>query len=141
MYRNILMAYDGTGEGTEVIRQGGKLARMCQAEVFLLAVLATDPGNPPDEATREKAARIVREGVAELESMGLASRGGVEIGEPVERIISTARENRHDLIIVGHRRMSRLARWWRGSTGASLVAEAPCSVLVTVGPQSPANPN
>jgi len=135
VYHNILMAYDGTAEGREVIRQGGELARMCQAKVFLLAVLATDPGTPPDEATRENAAAIVRDGVNLLEETGLTCSGGVEIGEPVERIIRTARENRHDLIIVGHRRMGQLARWWRGSTGASLVAEAPCSVLVTVAPE------
>ena len=138
MYRNILMAYDGTSEGREVIKQGGELARMCQARVFLLAVLATDPGTPPDEATRKQAAAIVEQGVSTLEQLGLECRGGVEIGEPVERVISTARENRSDLIIVGHRRMGRLARWWRGSTGASLVAEAPCSVLVTVAPETSA---
>lgn len=132
MYRNILMAYDGSSEGREVIAQGSKLAQMCDAKVFLLAVLATDPGSPPDEATREKAADIVRDGVTRLEALGLSASGGVEVGEPVERIISTARDHRHDLIIVGHRRLGPLARWWRGSTGASLVAEAPCSVLVAV---------
>jgi nucleotide-binding universal stress UspA family protein len=40
---------------------------------------------------------------------------------------------RAELIVVGHKRLeSRAARWWRGSVSKSLIALAPCSVLVVI---------
>jgi len=37
-----------------------------------------------------------------------------------------------NLIVVGHREQSTFARWWSGSTGATLLGVAPCSVLIAI---------
>ncbi|HCI98959.1 MAG TPA: universal stress protein, partial [Sulfitobacter sp.] len=37
MYRTILLAYDGTTEGRLALREGARLAQICNAEVVLLA--------------------------------------------------------------------------------------------------------
>ena len=42
------------------------------------------------------------------------------------------REIGADLVVVGDREQTALARWWSGSVGQSLLAHAPCSVLVAV---------
>jgi hypothetical protein len=44
MYRTILLAYDGSRQGREALDQGARLARLCQARVCLLAVVAHKPG-------------------------------------------------------------------------------------------------
>ena len=41
-----------------------------------------------------------------------------------------------DLIVLGHRPKSALARWWQGgSVDGELVNHAPCSILVAVNPR------
>ncbi len=39
MYKKVLLAYDGSVEGRRALREGAKLAQLCRAEVFLLAVV------------------------------------------------------------------------------------------------------
>ena len=41
MYKKVLLAYDGSIEGRRALREGAKLAQLCGAEVFLLAVVET----------------------------------------------------------------------------------------------------
>jgi nucleotide-binding universal stress UspA family protein len=41
MYKKVLLAYDGSIEGRLALREGAKLAQLCRAEVFLLAVVET----------------------------------------------------------------------------------------------------
>ena len=134
MYKKVLMAYDGSEEGRRVIEEGGEMAAMCQAEVFLLAVISVPRGRVLSDASREHAMQVVEGGVDILRNDDIEASGGIAIGEPVDRILEQAREMDCDLIVVGHRKLDTLSRWWRGSTGASLVVDAPCSVLVTVQP-------
>ena len=39
MYKRVLLAYDGSIEGRRALREGAKLAQLCGADVFLLAVV------------------------------------------------------------------------------------------------------
>ena len=41
MYKKVLLAYDGSIEGRHALREGAKLAQLCGAEVFLLAIVET----------------------------------------------------------------------------------------------------
>src|ERR1700720_1920827 len=74
MYKKVLLAYDGSIEGRRALREGAKLAQLCCAEVFLLAVvelssiMAPDAGLtiPIDEQTANYKA-ILAEGVERLE--------------------------------------------------------------------------
>ena len=43
MYQKVLLAYDGSVEGRRALREGAKLAQLCGAEVFLLAVVENAP--------------------------------------------------------------------------------------------------
>lgn len=141
MYRTILLAYDGSQQGREALDQGAKLASLCQARVYLLAVVAHELGvalaeaaAPSDLPEREyqEVRRVLMEGAEELRRAGLAVETRLGRGNPAEEIGRVAHEVAADLIVVGHREQSALARWWRGSVGASLLAHAPCSLLVAV---------
>lgn len=141
LYRKIVLAYDGSRNGREALRQGADLARLCRAEVILLAVISPGLGvamaesvSPSDVVDRESREMqdLLDEGVRELREAGLSVQSRLRQGEPAEQIGTVARETGADLIVVGHRTQGALARWWTGSTGASLIAHARCSVLIAV---------
>jgi len=44
MYGKVLLAYNGSVEGRLALREGAKLAKLCGAEVFLLAVVNISSG-------------------------------------------------------------------------------------------------
>ena len=70
---------------------------------------------------------------AEVLPTGLAPRDRVELGSPVARILSVARSEKSDLIVMGMRRRS----WWRRVIDPSLTElvarRSSCPVLVVHG--------
>jgi nucleotide-binding universal stress UspA family protein len=133
MYRDILLAYDGSRDSREALQQGAELARACNARVLLLAVVRPSEGILPIEAHDfDRITDDLLEGLAVLRGRGLASDARLSVGHPVERITAVAREIGAELVIVGHRSQNTFARWWNGSVGASVVSRAPCSILVAV---------
>ena len=87
------------------------------------------------------AARAETERLRLLASRAAADRRpdpsiGVRLGSErggAERARAYAKRLNADLIIVGHRRPKGWAeRWWRGSIGATLMDDAPCSVLIAM---------
>jgi len=61
------------------------------------------------------------------------AQGELVVGDAVDEITRYAKKIDADLIVVGHRHLEGwAARWWRGSVSKSLIAHAPCSVLVVI---------
>jgi nucleotide-binding universal stress UspA family protein len=137
MYRKVLLAYDGSIEGRRALREGAKLAQLCRAEVFLLAVVelssivTPDAGLaiPIDEQTANYKS-ILAEGVERLKALGFSPTARLEAGDPGQTIADVAEEIGAQLVVVGHRPQGPLARWWFGSVGSYLVKRLRCSVLV-----------
>ena len=138
MYAKILLAYDGSVEGRLALREGARLAQICQAEVFLLAVVDLSVGmvlgeaSVPGLALQQQQAYedILEEGVRRLRAMGFDPQARLGLGGPGEQVVAVAREIGADLVVVGHRKQGTLERWWRGSVGNYLVANLECSLLV-----------
>ena len=136
MYRKVLLAYDGSIEGRRALREGAKLAQLCRAEVFLLAVVelasivTPDAGLtiPIDEQTASYKS-ILAEGVERLKALGFSPTARLETGDPGHKIADVAEEIGAHLVVVGHRPQGPLARWF-GSVGSYLVKRLRCSVLV-----------
>lgn len=137
MYRKVLLAYDGSIEGRRALREGAKLAQLCRAEVFLLAVVELPPivtpdaglSIPIDEQTANYRA-ILAEGVERLKALGFSPTARLETGDPGHEIADAAEEIGAQLVVVGHRPQGPLARWWFGSVGSYLVKRLRCSALV-----------
>ncbi|MDY6941732.1 MAG: universal stress protein [Pseudomonadota bacterium] len=149
MYQRILLAFDGSPEGHAVLRQGADLAVLCGAEVCLLAVLTIPSGVaiaesilPPEvePEARETAQQALRTGAAALRSRGVSIQQRLTTGEPVDQIAAVARDFQADLVVVGHGHRGKLAQWWSGSVGKSLLGHLPCSLLVAIEPEQ-ADPN
>lgn len=138
MYRKILLAYDGSLEGRRALDEGAMLARLCNAEVLLLAVVDLSAGIVMAEGTapgvaehqRQVYAQILADGADRLKALGFSVDTRLEFGNPAQEIALTARHWSADLVVAGHRRQSAFARWWSGSVGSSLLDDLPCSLLV-----------
>jgi nucleotide-binding universal stress UspA family protein len=142
MYKNILLAYDGSEQGKQALLECADMAKLTGAATHLLAVVRMPSGlflaegfipeNLLDEEKRRSEA-VLQEGTQKLTDMGFRAHGHIAFGEPIEEICALASEVGADLIVVGHqRRASMAARWWRSSVGASLIEYAPCSVLIAM---------
>lgn len=140
MYRNILLAYDGSCDGREALEQGAKLAVLCGARVSLLTVMNVSGGMLPVEGISfvEDEVRLTNETLEEgrrrLREWGLVGSVNLRYGNPAEQIASSAREIGADLVVVGHHHQNAPWRWLNGSVGASILNRACCSVLVAIGP-------
>jgi nucleotide-binding universal stress UspA family protein len=137
MYKKVLLAYDGSIEGRRALREGAKLAQLCRAEVFLLAVVeitsvASLEGGlaiPIDEQIANYQA-ILAEGVERLKALGFSPTARLGMGAAGQEIAEVAEEIGANLVVVGHRPTGPLARWWFGSVGTYLLKHLRCSVLV-----------
>ena len=137
MYKKVLLAYDGSVEGRRALREGAKLAQLCRAEVFLLAVVEVSSIMTPEagltipiELQTEDYRNILNEGAERLRALGFAPTSRLEIGDAGQKIAEVAEEIGAHLVVVGHRPQGPLARWWFGSVGSYLVKRLRCSVLV-----------
>ena len=138
MYKKVLLAYDGSVEGRRALREGAKLAQLCGAEVFLLAVVENAPalatleggvGISMDEQIQAYKA-ILAEGVERLKTVGFSPTARLGMGAPAQQIAAVAEEIGANLVVVGHRPSGPLARWWFGSVGTYLTDQLRCSVLI-----------
>lgn len=137
MYKTILLAYDGTREGRLALREGAVLAQHFNSDVVLLAVVeptyvpvAFDIGVGYVESNqRDEYQTVLAEGSERLTKLGLKHRTSLQMGEPASCIIKAAKEAKADLVVVGHHKSGRLARWLHESVTTSLVESLDCSVL------------
>src|SRR3979411_1463340 len=109
MYKKVLLAYDGSIEGQRGLREGAKLASLCRAEVFLLAVVepsfASLEGGlaiPIDEQIANYKA-ILAEGVERLKALGFSPTERLGVGAAGQEIAGVAEEIGANLVVVGHR--------------------------------------
>jgi nucleotide-binding universal stress UspA family protein len=138
VYKRILLAYDGSVEGRAALREGALLAKRCAAKVFLLSVVAETVGTRIAQGVEARAViqqldsykSVLADGVARLESLGFEPVATLLTGEPAQQIGMYAEQIAADLVVVGYRRQSVLARWWSGPSGAYLIDHIHCSLLV-----------
>jgi nucleotide-binding universal stress UspA family protein len=131
MSEKVLVAYDGTREGRSGLFEFTQTVRLQEAEIHLLAVVRMPAGAflaegfVPEavmDEERQRYQEIVDEGVRLLAERGHRATPHVAYGDPTEEIVRLARTLPADLIVVGHKKQS----------GASLLEQSPCSILVAV---------
>lgn len=145
MYKRILLAYDGSESGQKALLGCQEIAQWSHAEMYLIAVMpspavyiAVDGGfydSGRDEEDKQRFKAILDDGLRRLQNAGHTAKGEMLVGDAVQEITEYAKKIDADLIVVGHKHMKGwAARWWRGSTSASLIENANCNVLVVITP-------
>ena len=101
MYKKVLLAYDGSIEGRRALREGAKLAQLCKAEVFLLAVVEVSSIMTPEagltipiELQTEDYKAILAEGSDRLKALGFAPTSRLEVGDAGQKNRRSRRRNR-----------------------------------------------
>jgi nucleotide-binding universal stress UspA family protein len=68
--------------------------------------------------------------VGSLDTEGIETEKKVLIGDAHEQIVETAEKGAYDLIILGHRGLNPVKRFFMGSTAKKVMEDAPCSVMI-----------
>ena len=145
MYQNILLCYDGTAEGRRALRQGADVAMAMKANAYLLAICrnmlstAVPEGITPElvRCEEETAQALLTEGVQWLKDHGVPAEGQLVFGNPMAHIPEVAQRINADLIVVGHRYRTRMAKWWSEDEEATLLHKVSCSILVAMEQPAP----
>jgi nucleotide-binding universal stress UspA family protein len=137
-FQTILVGVDGTPEAEHAAAVATSLANNLRARMILLGVLAPlSPETQAEGVGLEKAADERLRMEEQLQNVLTAARGcGIDVvaeiaeGDPEKEIERRAEHGFVDLIVVGHRDISRVRRWLEGSTSETLVRSCPVAVLV-----------
>jgi nucleotide-binding universal stress UspA family protein len=142
MYKKILVAYDGSSFSDVALHQGRDLARLCNAELHLVGIVAATAFVVTPEVfgavdlwgMELKAVEDALESAArEISEQGLKASTRVREGNPAREIADCAAELDADLVVIGHSGKGVVARWFEGSVGAGLLRDLPCNLLIATG--------
>lgn len=143
MFTTLLVALDGGPQHAQVLALASALVTP-GARLHLLCVLdpayALDDAAPRDdqreypaaEAQRRRASDLLGSALDTLRARGVDALASHPAGEPAQVVCDYARQHGCDLIVIGHRHLSRLERLFEPSVGRWTIDHAPCPVLVEV---------
>ena len=137
-FRRILVGANGTPESERAVEVAISLAKSLGAQVIVLGVIAPLSAETQAEGIGlEKASNAYLQ-IQEQVRKSAAAAHGLEVdmisevvdGDPEKEIERKSDEVSADLIVVGHRDISRVRRWLEGPTSETLVQTSKASVLV-----------
>lgn len=85
---------------------------------------------PDSKGVKKGLAEMIRERAAASGNPDLPHILTIRIGSPSEEIVEKAEEDDYEIIIIGHRGMSNVERFFIGSVAAKVTRHAPCDVLI-----------
>jgi nucleotide-binding universal stress UspA family protein len=129
--RTVVLGYDGSAAALCALTRAAEAAGRGGRVLVITAVPRADApeleremdfiGEPED---------LLVEAEALLRSHNIEASTRLMQGEPAEALVRAASESDADLIVVGARGRSYLARVFRGSVAERLAVRAPCDVLI-----------
>jgi nucleotide-binding universal stress UspA family protein len=139
MFRNILVAVDGSRESALAVAQAADLARREDSRLTLVSV-----GMPPAmwpspfqvALTNAELKGAAQEVIDQLDSKvpdDLPVGRVVRVGRPADEIIALAREGDYDLIVMGARGRGAAASLLLGSVSHAVLNQSPTAVLIVHG--------
>ena len=148
--KNILVALDGSSHANNALTFALDLAEKYDATIEVLSVLhnthfpiVIDPINPIEAFSAEILLECMKAQKAQYEE--LLSQTTMQInkehpqlkvtttlkeGRPADKIIETAKEGDHDIIVMGNRGLGGIKQLFLGSVSDRVADEAPCPVLI-----------
>lgn len=137
-FKTILVGDNGTPAAEHAVTVAMSLARALNSRVIVLGVVT--PPSPESQAEGygmddpSKVQAFLQEKFSALKQTANEERISLTTqivdGDPEKNIEAIAERESVDLIVVGHRDVSRVRHWLEGSTSEDLVKKARTSVLV-----------
>ncbi|MBL7163487.1 MAG: universal stress protein [Anaerolineales bacterium] len=137
MFKNLLLAFDGSEHALKAARLAGEMARSSDAELRI--VVAYDPlpaylGEPDFQhvvsARLRHAEAVLQKALEHVGKIPKELKTEILEGPPAEAILAVAETRGNDLIIIGTRGLGRLSGLLLGSVSQKVVAHAQCPVLL-----------
>ena len=136
MFRNILVAVDGSTHSDRALREAIDLALAANCTLTLITVGAPPTVWPspyvvvvPDGALENAAQQVVDAAAATVPDEIPVSKA-VRVGRPADEIVAAAREQHHDLIVMGARGRGAATSLLLGSTSHAVLNQSPAAVLI-----------
>ena len=136
MFRNILVAVDGSTHSNRALREAVDLALAANGTLTLITV-----GAPPTmwpspyvvvvpEGALENAARQAVDAAAATLPDNISVSKVVRVGRPADEIVAVAKEHHHDLIVLGARGRGAATSFLLGSVSHAVLNQSPAAVLI-----------
>jgi nucleotide-binding universal stress UspA family protein len=126
----LLVCVDGSDRSIKAFEYAVKLAEKVGSNITILNVQGHQLHRASPKAAKElserifsKAMNVVGKGVGTIEKK-------LEIGMPSDKIIETAENGKHDLVVLGSRGLNPVKRFLLGSVSDDVSQKAKCSVLI-----------
>ena len=135
MYKNILVAADGSENSLRATEQAADIASLLEGvKVELVSVIAIDVYSDmvydPIEAHGEAQREIIKEASDILTDAEVSHEVVLLHGRPADEIIRYAEESGADLLVMGSRGLGALREFALGSVSHKVLTHAKCPVLV-----------
>jgi nucleotide-binding universal stress UspA family protein len=134
-FNRILVGVDGSDNSLRAVRKAAEMASVFHSDIVLLYVIQPEDsayytGMPTTEgAERAKGEEKLYQAKKMCEEAGLKPELKVDLGNPAEVILDLSDEG-YDLIVVGTRGVSALARFLMGSVSTRVVQYSKAPVMV-----------
>jgi nucleotide-binding universal stress UspA family protein len=143
VFQVIVVGTDNSDTAAEAVRQATELAKLHGARLHVVTayqpVLTASMENArqqlPEElrwmvSPGEQADALLRDVEARTRDQGIEIETHARTGDAANAIIEVAEEHNADLIVVGNKGMSGVARFLLGSVPSKVAHHAPCDVLI-----------
>lgn len=137
MYKNILVAVDGSEHALKAARVAGDFARKMQADLRVVTAYEPVPtylGEPNLQRALDErfavAQQIIDNALLEIGEIPGELKTDVLEGPAAEAILAVIEARNNDLIIMGTRGLGMLKGLLLGSQSQKVVSHAPCPVLL-----------
>ena len=135
MYKNILIAADGSDNSMRATQQAADIASLLDGvKVEIVSVIAIDVYSDmvydPIEAHGEAQREIIKDASDILTDAGVDHEIVLLHGRPADEIIRYAEESGTDLLVIGSRGLGALREFALGSVSHKVLTHAKCPVLV-----------
>lgn len=146
--RKLLVPVDGSLESRKAVEKAVTIAKKFGSEVTLISVvevesevaytelgivISSEYASIRDTLTQikeESMNKMLDKIIEGIDCTGLKVGKILRIGSAPQEIIDTAESGKYDLIVMGHRGMNPVKRFFLGSVAKRVLEGAPCSVLI-----------
>lgn len=136
MFRSILVAVDGSTHSDRALQEAIDLTAAGNGSLTLISVGAPPTIWPstyvvvvPDGALEDAAQKVVDEAAAKVPDNISVSKV-LRMGRPADEIVATAKEQHHDLIVMGARGRGAATSLLLGSVSHAVLNQSPAAVLI-----------
>jgi nucleotide-binding universal stress UspA family protein len=146
--KKILVPVDGSSESKKAFEQAVSIAQKYGSELTLMSVVEVESDVAYTElgivvpgeysGVRDTLVKIKTESMNKMldamilsaDCAGLTVGKVIKVGSAHPELVDTASQGKYDLIVMGHRGLNPVKRFFMGSVAKRVIEDAPCSVLI-----------